>query len=218
MKILAVEFSSERRSVALAKREQDGAEVLASAHEIGSRSIKAIEMIEHTLSVAEWRREQIECVAVGLGPGSYAGIRAAIALAQAWQLARGVRLLGLSSVDCLAWQAQTRGESGRLTFAIDAQRREFYIATYDLDMAPPREIEPLHIVSHAEVMGRVSSGGRLLSTGPVAGIDLAIEYPDAAVLARMAASRRDSMPGEKLEPIYLREVQFVKAAPPKTIA
>ena len=41
--------------------------------------------------------------------------------------------------------------------------------------------------------------------------------PDASVLAVLAAEREDFVPGDKLEPIYLREVKFVKAPPPRTI-
>ena len=50
--------------------------------------------------------EEIDCLAIGIGPGSYTGIRAAISIAQAWQLARSVNLLSISSVDCLAAAAQ----------------------------------------------------------------------------------------------------------------
>ena len=42
-------------------------------------------------------------------------------------------------------------------------------------------------------------------------------YPDAAILGRLAAARRDFVPGEKLEPIYLRETAFKKAPPPRVI-
>ena len=52
-------------------------------------------MIESALAEAKIEREQIEVIAVGLGPGSYTGIRAAISVAQGWQLARGVKLLGV---------------------------------------------------------------------------------------------------------------------------
>ena len=39
--------------------------------------------------------------------------------------------------------------------------------------------------------------------------------PSAAELGRLAARRIDFVPGEKLEPIYLRETTFAKAPPPK---
>ena len=71
-------------------------------------------------------------IAVGLGPGSYTGIRAAIAMAQGWQLARGVKLLGVSSAEALAAQAQAENIFGRVNLVIDAQRGEFYLATWEI--------------------------------------------------------------------------------------
>ena len=71
-------------------------------------------------------------IAVGLGPGSYTGIRVAISMAQGWQLARGVKLLGVSSAECLAAQAQAEKIFGRVNVVIDAQRNEFYLATYEI--------------------------------------------------------------------------------------
>jgi hypothetical protein len=38
-------------------------------------------------------------------------------------------------------------------------------------------------------------------------------FPRAAMLARLAASRGDFAAGEKLEPVYLRETDFVKSLP-----
>ena len=95
MTVLALEFSSARRSVALAR----GGTFLAEAVEqTGGRGTNAFGLIEKALADAKIAREEIELIAVGLGPGSYTGIRAAIAVAQGWQLARGTKLLGVSSV------------------------------------------------------------------------------------------------------------------------
>src|SRR6516164_8646139 len=97
MTILALEFSSSQRSVAAAR---DG-EVLAEAVETGERGTNAFGMIEKVLATAKLGRGDIECLAGGLGPGSYTGIRVALSIAQGWQLACGVKLLGIGSVDCL---------------------------------------------------------------------------------------------------------------------
>ena len=56
-------------------------------------------LIDDALREAGVEREQIDCLAIGLGPGSYTGVRAAIAVAQGWQLARGIRLLGVSTAE-----------------------------------------------------------------------------------------------------------------------
>src|SRR5437868_6134532 len=100
MKILAVEFSSDQRSVAIL---EDNV-VLGRASEMGGR--RALELVEKALSDAKTEREQIEYLIIGIGPGSYNGIRGAIALAQGWQLGRGIKISGISSVECLAAQAR----------------------------------------------------------------------------------------------------------------
>ena len=202
MTILALEFSSEQRSVALAR---DGV-VLAEACELGGRDTKAFALIEKVLAAAKIAREEIEMIAVGLGPGSYTGIRAAIAVAQGWQLARGVKLLGISSAECLAAQAQ--GIFGRVNVVIDAQRGEFYLATWEISAAARAEIAPLKIVTAAEIAARKNAGE--ICAGPAAEPVL---FPSAGMLARLAAARTNFVAGEKLEPVYLREVNFVKSPP-----
>src|SRR5271154_6572568 len=118
MTILALEFSSLQRSVAVAR----AGCVLSEAGETGGRGTNVFGMIEEALADAKVGREEIEVIAVGLGPGSYTGIRSAIALAQGWQLARSVKLLGVSSVEGLAIQAQVEKIFGRVNVVIDAQR------------------------------------------------------------------------------------------------
>jgi hypothetical protein len=43
-------------------------------------------------------------------------------------------------------------------------------------------------------------------------------FPRAAALAELAAHRDDFVPGEKLEPVYLRETNFVKSPPRRPVA
>src|SRR6185295_9862408 len=133
MKILALEFSSPQRSVAVI----DGSAVSLSEvfESLPGKTMKPLSMVEEALRKAGLERERIECVAVGLGPGSYTGVRVAIALAQGWQLARDTKLLGISSAECIAAQAQADGFSGKACIVIDAQRDEFYIAVYEVGAA-----------------------------------------------------------------------------------
>jgi tRNA threonylcarbamoyladenosine biosynthesis protein TsaB len=215
MKILALEFSSSQRSVAVAR---DG-RVLTETSEAGGRETHAFSMIEKVLAAAKIGRAEIECLAVGLGPGSYTGIRVALSIAQGWQLATGVKLLGIGSVDCLAAQARAEKMSGRVNVVIDAQRGEFYLATFEISAGGLKEIAPLKIVSAAEIEARGGTGEILI--GPeiknrfAKGNNL---FPQAAMLAMLAAPRTNFVAGEKLEPIYLRETNFVKAPPARTLA
>jgi tRNA threonylcarbamoyl adenosine modification protein YeaZ len=209
MTILALEFSSPQRSVAVAR----GREVLAEAVESGGGT-RAFGLIEKVLTDAAVERRQIEVVAVGLGPGSYTGIRAAIAIAQGWQLARGVRLLGVSSADALAAQAQAEQIFGRVNVIVDAQRGEVYRAAYDVCSDGWRLREPLSIVAPAEMQPPGGATERFV--GPEVTKWFAggkILFPRASALVKLAACRSDFRPGETLEPIYLRETNFVRSPP-----
>src|SRR5205823_3066289 len=111
---------------------------------------------------ARCSRAEIECVVVGLGPGSYTGIRVAISIAQGWQLARGVKLLGISSVECLAAQAQGEGIKGEINIVIDAQRDEFYLASGNAQREPRCFRDSLRLVSAGEIERVIASGETVL--------------------------------------------------------
>ena len=217
MKILALEFTSPQRSVAVVQGQWERPpERLGEAVETGAVNIFA--MISDALQQAELEREQIECLAVGLGPGSYTGIRAAISVAQGWQLARAIKVLGLGSVECLAWQAKEAGVTGRIQVTIDAQRNEFYLAGYSLDGDQPLEVEPLRLVSQEQVREIARAGVAVIATQALPSCPEArILYPRASVLGRLALGRTDFVPAERLEPIYLRQTSFVKAPPARPI-
>ncbi len=208
MKILAVEFSSERRSVAVV----DNGVVLSQAVAIGGRA--AIDLVDQALGESKVQREQIDCIAVGVGPGSYTGIRGAISLAQGWQLAKDIKLIGISSVECIAAQARHNKTFGNIAIAVDAQREEFYIGRYQIDLTAYKETEPLRIVPAHEARQLQEQG--VIIIGPDAeafgGRQL---FPEAASLGILAATKTHFISGENLEPIYLRETAFVKVKPLK---
>ncbi len=238
MKILAVEFSSAQRSAAVWESGDGAAPVLlgsavgqmqnaegrmqnqatrtASERRAPFPERRGLGLVEEALAEAQCGREEIGAVAVGLGPGSYTGIRGAIALAQGWELGRGVALLGLSSVECLAAQAGAEGLVGAVNVIIDAQRNEFYLARYIIDKSGWRETEALRLATRAEVQALAGAGQALLGPGIRqwfgSGTDM---YAGAVMLGRLACGRRDFVPGEKLAPIYLRETAFKKAPPPR---
>jgi tRNA threonylcarbamoyl adenosine modification protein YeaZ len=214
MKILAIDFSSSQRSVAALNGGS-----LCEALEANMRATNVIELIREALQGASLVREEVECLALGTGPGSYTGVRASIAMAQGWQLARGIRLLGISSAEAIAAQGQAEGLRGLANVVIDAQRGEFYLGTYDLNPGTPAEIVPLKIVSLDEICRRELNGERLIGPEVTRWFPKGqIVFPRAATLARLAANRTDFISGEKLEPIYLRETNFVKAPPARVIS
>jgi tRNA threonylcarbamoyl adenosine modification protein YeaZ len=214
MTSLALEFSSSQRSVAVLR---EGS--VMEAIETGGRGTNAFSLIEKVLSESRVERDQIEVIAVGLGPGSYTGIRVALSIAQGWQLARGVKLLGVSSTECLAAGVQMEQCFGRVNVVIDAQRNEFYRASYEISPNGYKEIEPLRITSLIEMQS--CSSADEIWVGPEVTRWLPqgnVLFPLAATLGRLAAGRSDFARGENLSPIYLREANFVKAPPSNPLA
>jgi len=219
MKILALEFSSPQRSVAVVQRDASQPKGIALSEIIESGNTAPFQMIDDALRDAKLEREQIECIAVGIGPGSYTGIRSAISIAQGWQLARNIKILGLSSAECIAAQAHTEGLSNRANVIIDAQRDEFYLTTYEIAQEGHREITPLKIVPLSEVQQHANARESLIGPEVTRWIPTGKTiFPRAATLATLALNRTDYIAGEKLEPIYLRETKFVKAPPPRTFS
>lgn len=211
MKILALEFSSARRGVAVAEHGQ----VLGSAEADGLEP-GPFELIGAALCDARLEREQIECVAVGLGPGSYTGVRSAIALAQGWQLATGVKLIGVSSADVLAATAHAAGIRGLAAVVIDALRGEFYVLPVAIADHGWGSVDELKLLRQEGAHLHMWSDAKFLSPDaklPFANVTHLA--PSARELARLASARTDFVPGEKLEPIYLRETNFAKAPPPR---
>jgi tRNA threonylcarbamoyladenosine biosynthesis protein TsaB len=216
MKILAVDFSSEHRSVAVLD-DQSTQVVLGQAGELGGR--RAIDLVDRALVAARCEREEIGLLAVGLGPGSYTGIRGAISLAQGWQLGREVKLLGISSVECMAKGLSDLGESMAAHLIIDAQRNEFYVAKYEITARAWREIEVLRLVPAEQVRRLCESGERVFGPEAAGRFPGAHDlYPDAIALGRLAIERTGYVSGDTLEPIYLRQADYKKAPPRRIIS
>ena len=193
-------------------------QIRARTQENGTRESHALSLVEAALNAAGFERENVDCLAVGLGPGSYNGIRSAIAVAQGWQLARGTRILGIRSVESLAAQARIEKIHGQVNIVIDAQRSEFYLARYEVSGSGFRELAPLRLAAREEILALVRAGEIVLGPEMTNEWSAARQlFPDAAMVGQLASQRTDFVPGERLEPIYLRETRFVKAPPPRII-
>ena len=132
-------------------------------------------------------------------------------------MARPVHLLGISSVDALAWRA-IPPVPARINFLIDAQRNEFYFAAYELGPAKWAVLEPLGLLSEEEARRRSADGELVIQRELVGAFPNGrILYPDAAALASLAAHRTSFVSGDRLEPIYLREASFAKAPPSRIV-
>ena len=197
MTTLAIETSTAHGSVA----------VSSSGELLFTETFTAVRSHSSTLfAVLERARGQvmhINQVVVGLGPGSYAGIRIAIAAAIGLELGLGAKLVGIPSIAALDTSAAHYLVVG------DARRDSFYFAAVDGGVCSdgPR------LATEDEVRAATESFG----TWPLYASDLVPRFhtatiapPSATILARHAAEKRGIVQSDILEPIYLREPHITK--------
>lgn len=214
MWILAFEFSSDVRSVAVVRGGESPA-ILGQATVREVRRTPGLALADAALREAGVDREQIGRLAVGLGPGSYTGIRIALALVQGWQLARQTEVVGVHSTDVLMEQLWRQGRRGSVHAVVDAQRGDLYHGGYELEGAGWRETRALEI----EAAAALSPDGALWIS-PEARPRLPFAeavFPEAGVLGLLASRRTVAGPAHVLEPVYLRATAFLKAPPLRII-
>jgi tRNA threonylcarbamoyladenosine biosynthesis protein TsaB len=87
--------------------------------------------LEALLAEAGTTRDRLGAITVGVGPGSYTGLRVGIAAARGLALGLGLPLGGVDSLALIAWGALAPGETG--VAALDARRGNVYAGLYRRD-------------------------------------------------------------------------------------
>ncbi len=128
-------------------------ELVASAEVRAHRAsnTQLLPRIDELLAEHGIGRDDIAYVACGRGPGSFTGVRIAMATAKGVASALGVGLVGFSTLDAVAWNAWASGVRGSLLVAADAMRKEVYPVRYDVDDEGARRLEADRVIKAVEV-------------------------------------------------------------------
>jgi tRNA threonylcarbamoyladenosine biosynthesis protein TsaB len=199
MKTLALEMSTARGTIAW---DEDGSALFDCKFAADRKHSGAF--FENVQLCLE-RFGRPEQIIVGLGPGSYAGVRIAIATALGLRSATGAKLLGIPSICALDVDATGYCVIG------DARRQSFFFAQIENG----RVVEGPILDSAGKLRGRVQElkvpvyASERLSEFPVA----ALAYPSGQRLVQVAPLYSAEI-DVALEPIYLREphITVAKAA------
>jgi tRNA threonylcarbamoyladenosine biosynthesis protein TsaB len=210
VRILGIETSSVHGSVALV---DGGTSVCTLGHERANAHGESIlPLVEEALAVAGWNRHELDRIAVGIGPGSFTGLRVGIAMAQGLSEGLEIPLVGVPSLRIMA-RAVPAESSGCRCVLVDARKGEAFVAAY---LPDGREALPVQLVSDLGVLRHLIRGLRdplFVGNGAALFPDLTNVYRSGETdypHARWAAlSAGDAEPMPYLKPLYVRDAVAV---------
>ena len=220
MLVLGIETSTPQTSVAIGSEQGVVASALVSRG--ASYNEFLLPAIRFCLDEACLGFRNLGGVAVSLGPGLYSGMRVGVATAKALAQALSVPIVGMASLDLLAYQV--RYSPKPICAVLDARRNEVFHAFYRSSpggiqrMTEYRVEQPQHLATGLGAWPRdvllVGAGALLYreifeDVGP--GIEIGTmghSFPDARALVELALPRmfrEDFDSVDDIKPLYLRQ-------------
>jgi tRNA threonylcarbamoyladenosine biosynthesis protein TsaB len=217
MSLLAIDTSTDRAVLALAT---DDGRMWVSATEAGRRHGRdLLPRLKDLLESAGVSTDEVGAIAVGLGPGSYTGLRVGVTAAKTLAYVNGAPLVGLESLHAIGRDAPA--SALRVSVIADAQRDELYVAEFGraaagAPLVPLVETRIEGVSSWLSRLGPgiVVLGPALASPGVRSSVPVALIAGDGAASgptgeSLVAAAREVLSAGRRenpwlLEPRYLR--------------
>jgi tRNA threonylcarbamoyladenosine biosynthesis protein TsaB len=232
--LLAFDTSTSIASVALVTdttgAAADARLVAELTWQVGQRhSTELLERLEWLLAASRLSMSDLTGVAVALGPGSFNGVRVALATAKSLAFARDVPLYGVPTLDIIAWGHHLVG--GTVCAILEAGRGQVYAAIYNAAQPDAARWEPVagytvltaaelaaQIHGEAFFCGEMSPETRATLAGALGSRFRAASTLDERragwlaelALARSVAQRYDDLMA--LEPLYLRRPAITTSA------
>lgn len=224
MRVVALEASLVLGSVAAYDAETLLAEISLDPRVRTARSLAP--GVQQLLRQVGWRPGDVQLVATSIGPGSFTGVRVALATAKALAYAWKVPVVGIDTLHAIA--AQAPGDAETIFAAIDAQRRQLFVERFRRVAGDLKALGPPQVLDNASFMETLASApAGTLVTGPglerlrdllpatVAVAEPSQWNPTAATVGQLAwravrAGRTATW--RELAPLYLRPSAAEEAA------
>ena len=156
MSILSIDTSSQVSSVSVLSAECVAAEISMQGALTHSETL--MPHIETALAMARVKKDELDGIAVSIGPGSFTGLRIGLASAKMMAYALHIPLIAVPTLEALAHHCVCEGV--RLVPVMDAQKGNVYVQEFtwraDGDALTLHEESSLAILPLAEVIARLS--------------------------------------------------------------
>ena len=219
MGILAFETSAKAASVALLEGGNLLAESYQNAGLTHSRTI--LVMAEHLLQSCELTPQDVEAVAVAMGPGSFTGLRIGVSALKGLAWAADKPCCGVSTLEAMA--QNLRHMDGLIVCSMDARRSQVYNAVFAAEggqltrLTPDRAIALSQLAEELQGDPRpklVVGDGAALCSGFLSEAGIPCRMAPAqlvmqnavgvALAAEEMATRGETVSARDLVPVYLR--------------
>ncbi|SND09563.1 molecular chaperone [Streptococcus pneumoniae] len=207
MKVLAFDTSSKALSLAILEDKQVLAETTINIKK--NHSITLMPAIDFLMASLDWTPKDLDRIVVAEGPGSYTGLRIAVATAKTLAYTLNIELVGMSSLLALVPHQQ----EGLFVPLMDARRNNVYAGFYENAKPVMAEVH----LSFEEVLEKVKGTSQVTFVGEVGPFveqiqkhlprtDYKETLPNAANLALLAWDKEaDSL--HDFVPNYLKRVE-----------
>ena len=214
MRIAAVDTSSALGSVALF---DDGVLVAEdSASASGAHGESLVPMVDATFRRVGWRPRDVARWGVGIGPGSFTGVRIGVATVKGIAIATGAEIVGVTSLEAIAEGFDDHVATASLVFAMKGEIFVSVVRGADVLVAPEHQrVEA--VAARLALLGleRLRVVGEAARLVDWSGLSVEIvtdaphDVPRAAAVACIAARRAPSHV-DALEPLYVRAPDITK--------
>ncbi|TGS10965.1 tRNA (adenosine(37)-N6)-threonylcarbamoyltransferase complex dimerization subunit type 1 TsaB [Mesorhizobium sp. M2E.F.Ca.ET.209.01.1.1] len=208
MKLLAIDCAANLCAACIYDADAD-AELGREVRDLGKGHAEHLmTVLETALEASGAGYQDLNAVAVSIGPGSFTGLRVGVSTARGLALALKIPAIGVTTLEALAAEGAHAFPGRAVLAALDAGREEIHAALYDRalvetygpSVATLAEAVTMAVNTDTVLVGTAApliaqSAGRVFDTGPVAAT------ADIATYAGLAAAKG---PGEKPKPLYLR--------------
>ncbi len=213
MNILGIDTSTEACSVALLTK---GEVIQRFTHQPQKQATLLLPELEALLSAANVSISSIDALAFCHGPGSFTGLRVAVAAAQGIAIAHDLPMIGVSTLKTLAYGEFKRTNNAAVAACIDARMQEVYQACYDFSDMEKSVVTEDQVLPPKEVVLPASSKWSMVGNGwSVYAEEFQFQtslakssaWPEAAhlvELAKLEYEKGNCIKPEQAQPVYLR--------------
>ncbi len=240
MYLLSLDTAAKTAAVAVSSVDEDGVckpLVRAAVNATLTHSESLLPMVDFCLKNAALSFDDIEVLAVSVGPGSFTGVRIGASTAKGLAFARqGLVCIGVSTLTALAYNVSAYPPDRILLPVMDARRNQFYHAYFKAADGTVERLSEDALLTYEEIAAEAAAhfpGKKLVLVGDGAeafaslhrkkgteGFEVCLceqadMYEDAFSVARYAAhiwknearEHPERFDARQLEPVYLRASQ-----------